>query len=134
MVLSEADERFLQTTRGRVIALLRKQERTIQELAEELNLTDNGVRAQLATLERDGIVRPVSTRRSSRKPARVYALVPEAEERLSSAYPPFAVELCARLAATMPEGDRIRTMQEVGARLAGDRRIPAGDGLTRGRA
>ena len=30
---------------------------TVDELARELDLTNNGVRAHLATLERDGIVR-----------------------------------------------------------------------------
>jgi predicted ArsR family transcriptional regulator len=40
-----------------VVALLRRTGFTVDELPRELDLTNNGVRAHLATLERDGIVR-----------------------------------------------------------------------------
>jgi predicted ArsR family transcriptional regulator len=51
------DEKFFESTRGRMVTLLRRSRRTIAELARALGLTDNGVRAHLAILERDGIVR-----------------------------------------------------------------------------
>ncbi len=51
------DQKFLESTRGRIVALLRRSGRTVEELARALGLTDNGARAHLATLERDGIVR-----------------------------------------------------------------------------
>jgi predicted ArsR family transcriptional regulator len=50
------DRNFFESTRGRVVTLLRRSGRTVEELARELGLTDNGVRAHLATLERDGVV------------------------------------------------------------------------------
>ena len=51
------DERFFASTRGRVTTLLRQGDRTVEELAQALGLTDNAVRAHLVTLERDGLVR-----------------------------------------------------------------------------
>ena len=51
------DRKVFESTRGRVVALLRRTGFTVDELPRELDLTNNGVRAHLATLERDGIVR-----------------------------------------------------------------------------
>ena len=49
--------RFLESTRGQVVLLLRRGARTVEELAQALGLTDNAVRSHLAALERDGLVR-----------------------------------------------------------------------------
>jgi predicted ArsR family transcriptional regulator len=90
------DRRFLESTRGRIVALLRRSGRTVEELARALGLTDNGVRAHLATLERDGIVRQRgSVRRGSGggKPAYVYELAPEAEDLFPKAYAPVLLRL-----------------------------------------
>jgi predicted ArsR family transcriptional regulator len=46
--------RFFTSTRGKIVTLLRRASRTIEELAQALDLTDNAVRAQIATLERGG--------------------------------------------------------------------------------
>jgi predicted ArsR family transcriptional regulator len=51
------DRRFFDSTRGRIVTMLRRSNRTVEDLARALDLTDNGVRAHLAVLERDGIVR-----------------------------------------------------------------------------
>lgn len=48
-------QRFFESTRGRIIMLLRRASRTVEEVAQELDLTDNAVRAHLTTLERDGL-------------------------------------------------------------------------------
>ena len=75
------EEKFFESTRGRMVALLRRSNRTVEELARALGLTVNGVCAHLAVLERDGIVRQRgSVRRSSDggKPAYVYELTSEA--------------------------------------------------------
>jgi predicted ArsR family transcriptional regulator len=60
-------------------------------LARAVGLTNNGVRAHLATLERDGIVRQCGTVRPASgggKPAYVYELTPEAEDLFPRAYEP----------------------------------------------
>ena len=63
------DPKFLLTTRGQVVAELRRGSRTVEELRQTLGITDNAVRAHLAILERDGIAHQVSTRPSGRRPA-----------------------------------------------------------------
>src|ERR671928_1702040 len=73
------DKRFFASTRGRIVALLRRTARTVDELAAALDLTDNAVRAHLATLERDGLVEQQGVRRGAGKPAAAYALTLEAE-------------------------------------------------------
>lgn len=55
------DEKFFRSTRGRIVTLLCHGSRPVDELARELGLTTNGVRAHLAILERDGIVRQGNT-------------------------------------------------------------------------
>jgi predicted ArsR family transcriptional regulator len=72
-----------------MVALLRRGGRTVEELARAVGLTNNGVRAHLATLERDGIVRQGGTVRPAGgggKPAYVYELTPEVEGLFPKAY------------------------------------------------
>src|ERR671923_249009 len=76
------DQRFWASTRGRLILLLRRGSRTVNELAGALGLTDNAVRTHLTTLERDGLVYPSGTRPGTRKPNITYDLTPEAEQQL----------------------------------------------------
>ena len=56
-------------------------------MARALGLTDNAVRAHLATLERDGMVRQAGSRRptGAGKPATLYELQPDTETLLSRA-------------------------------------------------
>ena len=60
---TDLSKRFMETTRGQVLSLLRRGPRTVEELARELDLTDNAIRAHLATLERDGLVTQAGLRR-----------------------------------------------------------------------
>jgi len=80
------DERFLTSTRGRIILLLRRESRTVNELAHALALTDNAVRAQLTALERDGLVRQSGSRPGRRKPNVTYDLTPKAEQLFPRVY------------------------------------------------
>jgi predicted ArsR family transcriptional regulator len=59
--------------------LLRHGDRTVEELAQALGLTDNAVRAHLVTLERDRLVRQTGLRRGTSRPAYAYSLTPAAE-------------------------------------------------------
>ena len=47
--------RLMESTRGKILDLLRTKEQTVNELAAALGLTDNAVRAHLLSLERDGL-------------------------------------------------------------------------------
>ena len=112
--------RFLETTRGRVLAHLRRGPATVEELAQALNLTDNAIRPHLTTLDRDGLVRQTGVRRgpSAGKPAGVYELTAEAEARLSRAYAPVLTALLEELSTRLPVPDAEALMRDAGSRLA----------------
>jgi predicted ArsR family transcriptional regulator len=121
------DERFLESKRGQIVALLRRSGRTVEELARALDLTNNGVRAHLATLERDRVVRQRgSVRRSSGggKPAYVYELTPDAEELFPKGYEPVLRRLLDVLAERLgPEGSEA-LLRSVGHRMAEGQATP----------
>jgi predicted ArsR family transcriptional regulator len=120
---SDRNERFFESTRGQVVTLLRRSDRTVEELARALGLTDNGVRAHLAVLERDGIVRQRgSVRRSSGggKPAYVYELTQEAEELFPKAYEPALRRLLDVLSERLGSEESEALLRSVGLRLAGE--------------
>ncbi len=110
-----------------MVTLLRRSGRTVDELARELDLTDNGVRAHLATLERDGIVRQRgSVRRGGvGKPAYVYELTPKAEDLFAKAYEPTLLRLLDVLAARLGPDESEALLRSVGHRLAEGWIVPA---------
>ena len=79
-------QRLLASTRGKILALLRTESRTVNELAEALELTDNAVRSHLTSLERDGLIQQAGVRRGFRKPHVLYSLSAEAEQLFQTAY------------------------------------------------
>jgi predicted ArsR family transcriptional regulator len=121
------NQRFLETTRGRIVALLRCNARTVEELAKGLGLTDNAVRAHLATLERDGMVWQSGVRRGqgAGKPSTLYELPPDAEVVFSRAYPPVLSALLEELVAQLPASQAEALLVAVGRRLAGPLMPPA---------
>ena len=78
--------RLFKSTRGKILELLRTRASTVNELADELHLTDNAVRAHLASLERDRLVMQSGFKAGVRKPHTTYALGPEAEQLYPKAY------------------------------------------------
>lgn len=94
---TKLDERFFDSTRGRIVSLLRGPAKTVNDLAEELGLTDNAVRAHLISLERDGIVRQGAAQRGHRKPSFAYELTPDAERLFPKAYDALLNQLIAVL-------------------------------------
>ena len=78
--------RLFKSTRGKILELLRTRERTVNDLADVLHLTDNAVRAHLASLERDRLVAQSGMKPGIRKPHTTYALGPEAEHLFPKAY------------------------------------------------
>ena len=115
------DQRFFQSTRGRIVTLLRRSKCTVEDLARALDLTDNGVRAHLAVLERDGIVvQRGSLRRTSGggKPAYVYELTQEGEELFPKAYEPTLGRLLDVLCERLGPEESEALLRSVGRRLA----------------
>lgn len=125
-----ASERFLNTTRGRIVGLLRREPLTVEDLARQLGLTDNAVRAHLATLERDGLVRSAGVRRPPKagKPATLYELPPEADLLFSRAYPPVLNAVLEEVITRLPAEQADALLAAVGRRLAEPMLPPAGAG------
>jgi predicted ArsR family transcriptional regulator len=115
--------KFFGSTRGRMVTLLRRRGQTVDELAVEVGLTNNGVRAHLATLERDGLVTQQGSVRSSNgggKPAYVYELTQEAEGLFPKAYEPTLRQLLDVLSDQLGPEESEALLRLVGRRLAGE--------------
>src|SRR5687767_8775604 len=116
----ELDKRFFESTRGQIVTILRGSPCTVDELAEKLNLTDNAVRAHLATLERDGVVRQTGLRRGPRKPHFTYALTEEADKLFPKAYDALLNQLIAVLKTRLQPDEIEDVLREVGRAVAAD--------------
>ncbi len=118
MKTTKLDERFFDSTRGRIITLLRGATKTVNELADELEVTDNAVRAHLLTLERDGLVRQSGVQRGHRKPHFAYELTPDAENLFPKAYDALLNQLIAVLKGRLTPDTMEGVMREVGRSIA----------------
>jgi predicted ArsR family transcriptional regulator len=127
MPTTEWDRRFFATTRGQVVTLLRAGERTVDDLAQALGLTDNAVRAHLAALERDGLVRQRGVRRGGGKPAFAYGLTADAERLFPKADAIALRGLLDVLAERLPPDAFAELMRETGRRIAPASPAPEGD-------
>jgi predicted ArsR family transcriptional regulator len=128
-VRTSLDRQFFEGTRGRMVALLRRGGRTVEEMARAVGLTNNGVRAHLATLERDGILRQRGTVRPASgggKPAYVYELTPEAEDLFPKAYEPVLGRLLDVLSEELGPQESEALLRGVGRRMAEGRGAPEG--------
>lgn len=119
-------ERFFESTRGRIVTLLRGKNSTVNELAEKLGMTDNAVRAHLATLERDGLVRQGGVQRGHRKPHFAYELTPEAEHLFPKSYDALLNVLLSVMKERLAPEEMVDVLREVGRKAAADKTaIPA---------
>ena len=134
MVVTRWDSRFFETTKGRVLSLLRRGSRTVDELAKALGVTDNAVRIHVAALERDGVVRHRGVRPTGGKPAYAYEVAPEAERLFTKAYIPVLTQLVGVLAEQMTPGELGTLFGEVGRRLAAGKGPASGDMRSRAEA
>jgi DeoR family suf operon transcriptional repressor len=119
-------KRAVQGTTGRILELLRRGPRTVDELARALTLTRTAVRAQLATLLRDGLVEQRESRRGPSKPSHVYGVTTHAELLFSQAYVPILTRLLHTLAGRMTPAEFDSIMHEVGRQLLHGRAVPRG--------
>ena len=112
------NKRLLASTRGRILALLRSENHTVNELAAALDLTDNAVRAHLLSLERDGLVQQHGIRPGKRKPHAAYGLSPDAEHIFPKAYGPLLAHFMTVLSNRLTAPVLRATMREVGRAIA----------------
>ncbi|MDB4910629.1 MAG: regulatory protein ArsR [Gemmatimonadetes bacterium] len=108
------------TTRGRVVTLLRGGNRSVDQLAAELGLTDNAVRAHLVILEREQIIHSIGVRREGGvgKPAAIYAIAPGAQPLFSRAYSPLLSALLTVLRTHERPAVVRRLLMRAGRRMA----------------
>src|SRR3954447_9245177 len=118
MKATKLDERFFDSTRGRIVNLLRGTTKTVNELAEELELTDNAVRSHLLTLERDGLIRQGGLLRGTRKPHFAYELAPEAENLFPKAYDALLNQLISELKGRLEPEELEGILRDVGRSIA----------------
>ena len=119
MKRTKLDKRFFTSTRGRLVTLLRGTTKTVNELAQELELTDNAVRAHLLSLERDGLIKQSGIQRGTRKPHFAYELTEEAEHLFPKAYDALLNQLIAVLKGRLTPLALEEVLREVGRSLAG---------------
>jgi predicted ArsR family transcriptional regulator len=126
MAVTRWDERFFETTKGRILALLRRGTRTIDELAVALGVTDNAIRLHVSGLERDGLVRQRGVRPTGGKPAYAYEVAPEAERLFTKAYIPVLTQMVAVLEERLSPTELQALLREVGRRIAAARGTSSG--------
>jgi len=106
-------------TRGRLLALLREGSWTVDDLAGQLELTDNAVRFHLDALEAAGSVEKNGVRRTGvGQPAVLYSLSAAGEEAFSKAYAPVLIATLAELRERMAPTELMRLLKRIGKRLA----------------
>jgi predicted ArsR family transcriptional regulator len=111
-------QRILASTRGKILALLRAENQTVNELAEALELTDNAVRSHLTSLERDGLIHQLGARPGFRKPHVLYSLTAEAESLFSTAYGPLLRHVLTVISRRLPLSEWRASLREVGRTAA----------------
>jgi predicted ArsR family transcriptional regulator len=114
--------KLLETSRDQIIQLLRRARRSVNDLASALGLTDNAVRANLARLQRDGLVQEVGQRPALRKPESIYDITPKAERLFPKAYAAVLAALLAVMERGLDEEQLEAQLREVGRDLAGPHR------------
>jgi predicted ArsR family transcriptional regulator len=112
----------MSSTRERFITLLATHPYTVDDLAKEISVTKNAVRAQITLLARERMVEIQGASKSARRPAALYGLSPGSDLYFSRAYPVILSHLILTFANQLSKESFIKIMQELGQRLA--RSIP----------
>jgi predicted ArsR family transcriptional regulator len=123
-------QQLLDTSRGRIVTLLRTGGRTADDIATKLGLTGSAIRVQIAAMERDGVVQRVGKRPGTTRPSHVYELTPGIEQLLSKAYVPLLTHLVDVFAEALPAQQVETLLRRTGKGLATElfqeRRISGG--------
>ncbi len=118
-------------TREGIVRLLLKRQDTIESLAGKLGVTKNAVRAQIALLQREGLVDVQGEVKGTRRPAAVYGIRPGADIHFSKAYPVILSHLTHVLSQKLSQTEFKTVMRALGQRLA--RAVPKPSGAPRER-
>jgi DeoR family suf operon transcriptional repressor len=114
------------STRARLVELLRTSGRTVNELADELQLTDNAVRSHLDSLVKQGKAQLGAPKPGVRKPHQTYELSPAAKGSFAKAYEPVLSAVLDVLEQRLPKRQRENMLRDSGRRLAQALALPDG--------
>lgn len=98
--------------------MLRGTTKTVNELADELGLTDNAVRAHLLSLERDALIKQSGVQKGTRKPHFAYELTAEADNLFPKAYDALLNQLITVLKGRLAPATLEQVLRDVGRSLA----------------
>jgi predicted ArsR family transcriptional regulator len=107
-----------ETSRGRIVELLRSGGRTVDEISARLGLSHNAVRVQLTSMERDGLVHHARSERRTTRPSHIFELTHDTRQSLSKAYVPFLTHLTGAIARRQTPKEVAALMRDVGRSLA----------------
>ena len=113
-------KQLLDTSRGRIVTLLRAGALTAEDIAMTLGLTRSAVRLQIAAMARDGVVSKVGKRPGTTRPSHLFELTAEAEHFLSKAYVPLLTHLVDVFAASMSAQQVETLLRRTGSALANE--------------
>ncbi|HEY6802142.1 MAG TPA: ArsR family transcriptional regulator [Pyrinomonadaceae bacterium] len=122
MKSAKLSKRFFESTRGRIVSYLRGSQGTVNDLAAHLDLTDNAVRAHLATLERDGLIKQSGLKKGSRKPHFAYELTAEGEHLFPKAYDALLNQFISVLKERLSPKVLAEALRAVGRSLAANKK------------
>jgi predicted ArsR family transcriptional regulator len=115
---TKIDDRFFESTRGKIVLLLRLCDRTVDGLSKELSVTDNAVRAHLLSLERDGLVFQSGVTKGFRKPHFSYSLSPAAEMLFPKPFDSLFTETVGVMKKQFPAKKVEEVLRQIGAQVA----------------
>jgi predicted ArsR family transcriptional regulator len=130
MATTKLDIRFFESTRGQIVLLLRESAKTVNEIAEKTDLTDNAVRAHLLALDRDGLVHQIGTTKGFRKPHAVYGLTDDARHLFPKSYDSILNNLLSVLKDRLSPTVLIEIMRDLGRKVADQDIRSRADSLT----
>jgi predicted ArsR family transcriptional regulator len=111
-------KQLLDSSRGRIVTLLRGGGLTADDIASKVGVTRSAIRAQITSMERDGVVRRAGQRAGTTRPSNIFELTPEVEQLLSSAYIPLLTHLIDAFADDLPPHQLEKMLRKAGKTLA----------------
>jgi predicted ArsR family transcriptional regulator len=114
-------KQFYETSRGRIVELLRRGPLTVERMASQTGVTTNAVRALLTAMERDGLVRRAGKRHGgATRPSHLFELTSEVQQLLSRAYVPLLTNLLQVMAKGQSSAQLNKIMRQTGRALAAE--------------
>ena len=113
-------KRLVESTRGQILILLRQSDRTVDDLATELGLTDNAVRAHLVSLERDGFIRQAGVRAGARRPHVLYTVTGAVEHIFPKSYGRLLDLMLSAIGRRLAPRELKNAMREIGRKIASE--------------